>query len=652
MFSTEDIRHLTGLFLPENVLEPTETALSDVPALLISPSGDGLVSQKHTSHEFERFVRSGSEFGRLSLSVLAHTLDVHSDVVLKFVKIFPHLALTSADNDDIVPKAQRDSLWRKLREAASSHVVMKKLFSQENNVSIESIDALARSSLDSEESPDDLLVEISPIEGPYIVSQAYESALQDTIQQSLQAAQKDAEHVTFSPKELTGEPPVWYISKTIDTVLEKANEGQKWYLDRTLDAVHCTPQESLRRRRDVRMEQLNTGTMPYIDFQDFAGDFGELYPSFKDVRDYFSKAVAKSPIDIIGAVAISKTWLDNFKDECMHTLERKGYADVITKIIQNFPMDYQSELRSRIKRLIISACENQPDTPIPYMAGSFIMTEKCRDSYRGHLISEVGLHAKARFQALEEDPDKELRFQISDLLNQLPSRDDVFCALAEDISKDIERQYWNDISNLESKNEAEFSAFWIDRVVPRLNIYVQGLNAIEDSKLRGQLSDLLSTYVVKELFPDTVSKARSQGLTRSRKTRKNVQKLENILKSGKMDIGSVVSAIEKFDKKQGIKEPDTASLADMKRGQVDDMVRKMQKQSDGPLLFLTLVVVLLAKHQPGMVYATGKFAPRLMRQLKSSLKVEEYEQLEKWKDLAKAGALSAEDKEGIKRLAG
>jgi hypothetical protein len=75
-----------------------------------------------------------------------------------------------------------------------------------------------------------------------------------------------------------------------------------------------------------------------------------------------------------------------------------------------------------------------------------------------------------------------------------------------------------------------------------------------------------------------------------------------------------------------------------------------QKKSDGPLLFLTLAVFLFAKHNVGVVYATGKFAPKLLKQLKGSLDADEFAQMEAWKEAAKAGTLSAEDRDAMKRM--
>lgn len=233
----------------------------------------------------------------------------------------------------------------------------------------------------------------------------------------------------------------------------------------------------------------------------------------------------------------------------------------------------------------------------------------------------------------------------------IPEEQSILRAVSEDgaIKKSIEEQYWGEISNLELQNELEFSTFWTRRVVARIGNYIEGHKAIEDAKLKDQLSDLLSNYLAKDLLRDSISKARSQGLVCSRKTKKNMQKLEGALQKTS-DLSSVLSAVEKFNNKQGVH--NATSLVDAKNGLTDDMTRKIQKQSDGPTLFLLLVTILFARHHPGVIYATGRFAPKLLKLLKPTLNTETYETLEKWKDMAKAGSLTREDRDGMKRMAG
>jgi hypothetical protein len=218
--------------------------------------------------------------------------------------------------------------------------------------------------------------------------------------------------------------------------------------------------------------------------------------------------------------------------------------------------------------------------------------------------------------------------------------------------RSLNEVFSNEILELEKQNEADFADFWVDRIITRAAIYAEGLPAVEDQKLQTQLSELLAQYLQKELVPNTISKATLQGLLLSRKSRKNIQKLEVALSAGSMDLPALIVSLDKFNKKQAIEAPTGPALEACKATMLGDMARRMQKQkkSDGPLLFLTLVVFLFAKHNAGVVYATGKFAPKLLKQLKTVLDAEQYAQLEVWKEAAKAGTLSAEDRDAMKQM--
>lgn len=221
------------------------------------------------------------------------------------------------------------------------------------------------------------------------------------------------------------------------------------------------------------------------------------------------------------------------------------------------------------------------------------------------------------------------------------------------VEKAVEEQFWVTIAAQEAENEARFSEVWTERVAAKCHIYNDGLASVEDQKLRDQLSELFVTYVKKELVPESVAKAQSQGLVLSRKTRKNISMLHSALQADTMVVSSILSALKKFSKKQGVDSLDDAKLLEAKQAMVNDMIRRMQKQkpSDGPVLFLTLTLVLFTKQYDGVVYATGKFAPKLLKQLKSVLSAEQYAQVEKWKEAAKTSTLSAEDRAEMKKMA-
>lgn len=273
---------------------------------------------------------------------------------------------------------------------------------------------------------------------------------------------------------------------------------------------------------------------------------------------------------------------------------------------------------------------------------------------RGTLLDLAKADAVVQWQQLKEDPKTDIKYSLSRIIEQVPKDRPVLQDLIKDrtVERALEDSFAAQLLQLEKQNEVEFAGFWTDRVTTRAAIYTEGLTAIEDEKLQGQLSELLAQYVQKDFVPDAIAKATLQGLLLSRKTRKNIQKLESALGTDNMDVSSLTASLDKFNKKQSIEAPSGATLEASKETMLSDMVRRMQKQkkSDGPLLFLTLVVFLFSKYNAGVVYATGKFAPKLLKQLKRVLKPEQHAQLEAWKEAAKAGTLTAQDRGDMQKM--
>jgi hypothetical protein len=283
-----------------------------------------------------------------------------------------------------------------------------------------------------------------------------------------------------------------------------------------------------------------------------------------------------------------------------------------------------------------------------------LLSEDSFSRHRNILLDLVRADAASQWHRRKEDPTIDEKYSLSATFYQILEDNPVLQNLIKEreLEREFDEAFSARISELEKQNEVEFADFWTDRVVTRIAIYSEGLATVGDERLHDQLSELLAQYIQKDLVPDSLSKATSQGLMASRKTLKNVRRLESVLSGGKADVPALMSSLDKFHKKQTIDAATTSALASSKATMLGDMARRMQKQrkSDGPLLFLTLVVFLFAKHNAGVVYATGKFAPKLLRHLKPKLDTEHYAQLEAWKEAARAGSLSAEDRDGMKKM--
>ncbi|KAK8155026.1 hypothetical protein BKA80DRAFT_282522 [Phyllosticta citrichinensis] len=210
------------------------------------------------------------------------------------------------------------------------------------------------------------------------------------------------------------------------------------------------------------------------------------------------------------------------------------------------------------------------------------------------------------------------------------------------------------ITTLDVETDKTFAIFWHERLVSRIAVYLAGASSVPDEKLRSQLQDvLLRDYITKELVPDVVARAEAKNLIRSAKAKRQVGKLQALLQTQAKDLEAALSSLHKFGAKFGIPPPmDATALSARKDALVAELTRGVAKDRDAPRLFLTCVVLLWARRSEGVVYATGKFAPKLLKLLKGALEAGVYERLEGFKDKVKQGALGDADRVELRKLVG
>lgn len=461
--------------------------------------------------------------------------------------------------------------------------------------------------------------------------------------------------VTISPDDLSGNPPLWFISRTLDEALQSEDLASQVTVEEGSNHVTCTPKQLVASRRHATVEGLKRGELPYLDLRKFSAEYVELVPTYDDAVSYFQKI---DEVNIVDAFAVSKPWTTQIEQDCMHVVEQQGTLDVAQVIGSRLPPEILDRVVAQTKDSVVSAFVQRPLEERITRVAHLLLTETQRNRALDELAGYAKADAETQWQALQNDPTRteDIKFSRDRVRDLVPATNLVQRLLVDEkaVERTLDEHFWQAISALEAPNEAAFAVFWTDRVVARLQTYQAGLAHVADEKLRAQLAELLAAYAHKDLVPDAMAKARAQGLVLSRKTRKNMGRLSSILDAAKtMDVPALTSALDKFAKKQGIAAPTEASLAAAKQSMLDDMLRRLQKQKamDGPVLFLMLVIVLFARRYDGVVYATGKFAPRLLKQLKSDMSDEQYQTVEKWKEAAKTSSLTAEDRADMAKMA-
>ncbi|KAH7381543.1 hypothetical protein BKA66DRAFT_464411 [Pyrenochaeta sp. MPI-SDFR-AT-0127] len=633
MFSREDVREIFRLFPPSGKMS------ASIPSLVLSADGQGFIALPQLEARFKGCVTNDTQ--RIPLASISRDLDVDEDVVLRLAHSpDTSIALVSADGRSIVTASEREALQKKFTSLISKEVVSNLEFRKQNDIDLESLNILFHGF-------DGQLITLED----HVYSRTYENDLSNAVSTLLKRSLEEVQSVHIVPNETLGSPPLWFINRILKQIIESQNLVDKFHVQEETDGIHCTPKQLTEGKRDAVVGDLQSGALAYINLQTFCQDFPELFATFEDAHRYFE---ILSDVEMMDLIAVSRVRVSSVEKECVQILRQSGVVNLSEHLVMNFPDSLLDHLAQKFEQAIILAFE-QSSEPKPFRVGSFLLTEAYRKQEQAVLLEYAKVDAASQWEQLKENPEKDIKFSLSNIAGSVGSQESVLNDLIKEktVEKALDEQFWASVSEHETQNEADFSIFWLERVISRCHIYNEGLSAVEDQKLRDQLAELFATYAQKELLLDSVLRARSQGLALSRKTRKNIQKLETKLSTDTKDVSVIMTTLDRFNKKQSIEVPAASSLQQAKEVMIQDMKRRMQKQkkSDGPVLFLTLVVLLFARHYPGVVYATGKFAPKLLKQLKSVLETGQYEQLERWKEAAKTSTLSAEDREEMKQMA-
>lgn len=576
---------------------------------------------------------------RISVRSLADDLDVDPDLVLQLVRTHSGVALLSTDNSCIVTIDERDALLRNLSNGLSSGIVQKSQFASEADLDENSVNALLK----------DVEGEVVLDDG-HVFSKAYEQKVSDDIAESLQSSHPDLSPVDIKLGNLPGAPPLWFALRVLRDVLDSCALTDLYFIKEGPDGAQCYPKQLIEQNRDAVVEDLSSGKLTFVDLVAFQRDFPEFYSTVSDASQHIQSAVE---VDIIDAFAISKAKRLHVAKACTESLAGEGRVD-LAHVLNDFPKSLGSRLLPEIAHDINTAYQDEHGA-LAVRVGDFLLKPESYESERRVLLDYADVEAGLQWQQLQEHPEREVKYNLSNIVGLITKEQLILSNLIKEkaVEKAVEERFWTSISQQEAQMEAQFSKFWTERVQSKCQVYNDGLDKVADEKLRGQLSEILTTYAKKELIPESTTKARSQGLILSRKTRKNISAVEEFLKQDDSGLAGVFAALKKFHRKQGIETLANEKTLEAKQSIVNDLIRRMQKQkkSDGPVLFLTLVLVLFAKYNDGVVYATGKFAPKLLKQLKSVLPVEQYEQMEKWKEAAKTSSLTAEDRVAMKSMA-
>ena len=214
-----------------------------------------------------------------------------------------------------------------------------------------------------------------------------------------------------------------------------------------------------------------------------------------------------------------------------------------------------------------------------------------------------------------------------------------------------------ELDRLETRSVHDFAEYWMDKVDLKLRLHRIGLGTIVHERLRQELTAALDDYAIGSVVPEHLRRAEARGLIRADVVRRSIQTLTKSLHLDLARSGSepasrdVDSVLRSFRARLPVVEPDDALIGAKKRRLVEEMTANMRLTNDGPRLFLALVIIIMARDRPGLIYATGRFAPRLLKQVGAAVDADRFADLDRFKMAAKAGEVTSDIKDRMVAMA-
>jgi hypothetical protein len=688
LFDADDVRELVQAFPPRSGTEKGKFVNHfDPEHSFLIPTASGLIKPKHVLEKLRR--KLSEESGRLSISSLAENLQVEQNVVRSLLR---HIdgdlgPVWSADEAYTLTFSERRKLQDLLLQELQTSLVNPEVFARENDMQRESIDYLANTDLLNDgksQSVSRFATRLGTSQNTtFLFSDYFYQDLRQKLDTQLEAARSGGVSCSIhSASTARGA----FIRKVLDEC-GLLRDGQ---LEEQNGSLVFVPDSSLRQQFETEAEKLRSGQTCHASIASFAAYLPQDSDATRSVRNLLEERLKDDAKFWDLTVASTRWWDDLIQDIC-NTIEDRGWVKPVRMVLAVLGAKPCSTLLTLLKEVhptlpssstdalqmrqqLLAEISNRLESrqvvyrSITSKGNTYFLTRNLEDKClsRGKDIAPVV--ARRHFESgNEKTSDDEVW------------KDEYFLSFPEEIRRDLSKTFKDEIRNsydaelgsLRTMAQRELVELWTARISTRSHLHVEAADTVEstDAKLTTQLREALFDYLVLDAIPDFIKIAEKQHcfqasrkvMKESGKFRDSITNLAAQIKAAgnekdqdpDRDLKALREAIDTFAQKSSIASPTSEDLASRKQSLCAEIANRMQKDSDGPRLFLSLLIVLLAQSLPGVTYATGKMAPRLLKVLKAIGGVTEADalKLEGWKEEVRKGKVSSETRQAMKTWA-
>ncbi|KAF2103923.1 hypothetical protein NA57DRAFT_70135 [Rhizodiscina lignyota] len=630
IFSIRDIKDIV-LSFPVHSNWNTEPHDAD---LVPAADGDGLVLKTIVLNALDDLTQTTSR--RMSMRDLSDTLDVDINILDEILDLSEKSPCYSIDGKSLIFMPEVHELLAELTSKAREVFVEVQEFCRIADISQHNL--LHQIRLRNVESEYRLgTVKWSNGAGPkadlYIFTDSLMSTAKGQIAASVKEALQEAKRVVWSRKMMYGLGATSFtnlVQKVAHDQIENGRDEAWAMATDDNDNVIFTPEASIAKARDDRIEAVRT----------------KIKDLDENKREFFS--IAELAAEAPDLFQDSRSTIYAMQDEL------RGSNSVILlgefAVSKSFVLQAASVLSSKIQQSANDAWDAYAASPttVSYPTAS----------------STISLREQSKLSDDSKVPEELVRVIFD-----------------TEVAKTAKAAYNARIAQLDAEDENLFAEAWRDEIMLRVQLYHRAVQSLEGGKLRSELTSLLNIYMTKDLLPssfmEVARKSEQESSNGSRSfvridpmtgkrapkfygkrlvpaTEKLKTQCEAFEESedAEADLQRIRTAMEAFAAKFGIDSVTDDDLTGKKQAFLQDMSEKLDptkagKDKDGSTLFLAVVLILIARHNQGLLYATGRFVPRLLKLLKPSIGEAQYERLQVLKEEVKKGFLTPEQREEL-----
>lgn len=545
---------------------------------------------------------------RISFNEASRLLDVDDKYIPAMVSSLPEDEW-GVNGREIIPKQPFAHLENSLRNHLASRVITAITYSREENITIEFLKKLV-GYLEREWD-----VKVHWLGERYLYSQKFLEGVVEEIIGDVKDAEipVDFEGLAVAKE---GNWPVEFVQKVLARVAQEDVDG-------TWNGGTFVPSVYKRRRQDEVVDILEKEGVIEVK---------AVKRGYIDKPDEFLKERI-GDVSLLKEHYVTKEWLEGTEKAAEKEVEEAGVVNIkelASKLTPEEQVNVQELFRKKQTRKLLEH-------------GGYLVTGELLDGLLKAGLGYAKEEAEEAWAAAEKGRPMPSAANISwrSLSAFLVKDDRVPQAASDSIARSIlskvSASYSDRVGELRETANAAARVCFADKVYLRFVINCAAVDKIRDAGVQEKLARDLMVYYQK-IIVDGLAKLRDRVAdTQSQRMNERIEDaISTVTNVFSSDDNKPIAALhviqqelESLMKDTGVNRPTGESFEASVKNKMEEMRRELRMQleraSDLSLMLLVVLILLFSEHEGGILRATGKYAPKILKQLRHRLTDADYE---------------------------